>query len=309
MLAIYKKELKSYLTSMQGYVFMAFIMLVMGIYFTAYNLNYASPDFGTTLNSVTFVFLIITPILTMRILAEEKRNKTDQLLFTSPVPIWKIVFGKYLGMVTIYLIPVVITLFYPLILAKYGTVSYPMTLTAIVGFFFLGCANIAVGLFLSSITESQVIAAVLTFVVLFCSFVMNGIESFFSQTAMASMLAFAVLAVLIAMVVYQMTKDNILTGITGVVLLGAVVIIYIVKSSLYEGAIQKLLDLLAIANHFDNFVGGILDFSGIVYMLSVICIFIFLTVQSIQKRRWSWWFEVNREEKMQIWRQTMKIKS
>ena len=288
---------------------MAFIMLVLGIYFTAYNLNYASPDFGTTLNSVTLVFLIITPILTMRILAEEKRNKTDQLLFTSPVPIWKIVFGKYLGMVTIYLIPVVITLFYPLILAKYGTVSYPMTLTAIVGFFFLGCANIAVGLFLSSITESQVIAAVLTFVVLFCSFVMNGIESFFSQTAMASMLAFAVLAVLIAMVVYQMTKDNILTGITGVVLLGAVVIIYIVKSSLYEGAIQKLLDLLAIANHFDNFVGGILDFSGIVYMLSVICIFIFLTVQSIQKRRWSWWFEVNREEKMQIWRQTMKIKS
>ena len=287
MLAIYKKELKSYLTSMQGYVFMAFIMLVLGIYFTAYNLNYASPDFGTTLNSVTFVFLIITPILTMRILAEEKRNKTDQLLFTSPVPIWKIVFGKYLGMVTIYLIPVVITLFYPLILAKYGTGSYPMTLTAIVGFFFLGCANIAVGLFLSSITESQVIAAVLTFVVLFCSFVMNGIESFFSQTAMASMLAFAVLAVLIAMVVYQMTKDNILTGITGVVLLGAVVIIYIVKSSLYEGAIQKLLDLLAIANHFDNFVGGILDFSGIVYMLSVICIFIFLTVQSIQKRRWS----------------------
>ena len=287
MLAIYKKELKSYLTSMQGYVFMVFIMLVLGIYFTAYNLNYASPDFGTTLNSVTFVFLIITPILTMRILAEEKRNKTDQLLFTSPVPIWKIVFGKYLGMVTIYLIPVVITLFYPLILAKYGTVSYPMTLTAIVGFFFLGCANIAVGLFLSSITESQVIAAVLTFVVLFCSFVMNGIESFFSQTAIASMLAFAVLAVLIAMVVYQMTKDNILTGITGVVLLGAVVIIYIVKSSLYEGAIQKLLDLLAIANHFDNFVGGILDFSGIVYMLSVICIFIFLTVQSIQKRRWS----------------------
>ena len=97
MLAIYKKELKSYLTSMQGYVFMAFIMLVLGIYFTAYNLNYASPDFGTTLNSVTFVFLIITPILTMRILAEEKRNKTDQLLFTSPVPIWKIEFGKYLG--------------------------------------------------------------------------------------------------------------------------------------------------------------------------------------------------------------------
>lgn len=287
MLAIYKKEIKKLSYIHARICVYGIYQAVLGIYFTAYNLNYASPDFGTTLNSVTFCIFDYHSDFNNENFSGRKRNKTDQLLFTSPVPIWKIVFGKYLGMVTIYLIPVVITLFYPLILAKYGTVSYPMTLTAIVGFFFLGCANIAVGLFLSSITESQVIAAVLTFVVLFCSFVMNGIESFFSQTAMASMLAFAVLAVLIAMVVYQMTKDNILTGITGVVLLGAVVIIYIVKSSLYEGAIQKLLDLLAIANHFDNFVGGILDFSGIVYMLSVICIFIFLTVQSIQKRRWS----------------------
>ncbi len=75
MLAVYKKELRSYLTSMVGYVFIAFILLIMGIYFTAYNLQYASPDFGATLSSVTFLFLIITPVLTMRILAEEKKNR------------------------------------------------------------------------------------------------------------------------------------------------------------------------------------------------------------------------------------------
>lgn len=287
MRAIYKKELKGYLTSMQGYVFMAFILLIIGIYFTAYNLNYASPDFGYTLSAITFVFLIITPVLTMRILAEEKKNKTDQLLLTSPVPVWKIVLGKYLGMVTIYLIPVLIAGLYPFILSKYGTVSYSMAFTAIIGFFFLGCANLSIGLFLSSITESQVIAAVLTFAALFCSFMMNGIESFFSQTAITSMMAFLVLAVVAAVFVYQMTKDNLLTGITGIVLAGIVLIVYFVKSSLYEGAIQKLLDLLAVANHFDNFVGGILDLTGIVYMLSVICIFVFLTIQSIQKRRWS----------------------
>lgn len=287
MRAIYKKELKGYLTSMQGYVFMAFILLIIGIYFTAYNLNYASPDFGYTLSAITFVFLIITPVLTMRILAEEKKNKTDQLLLTSPVPVWKIVLGKYLGMVTIYLIPVLIAGLYPFILSKYGTVSYSMAFTAIIGFFFLGCANLSIGLFLSSITESQVIAAVLTFAALFCGFMMNGIESFFSQTAITSMMAFLVLAVVAAVFVYQMTKDNILTGITGIVLAGIVLIVYFVKSSLYEGAIQKLLDLLAVANHFDNFVGGILDLTGIVYMLSVICIFVFLTIQSIQKRRWS----------------------
>ena len=287
MRAVYKKELKGYLTSMQGYVFMAFILLIIGIYFTAYNLNYASPDFGYTLSAITFVFLIITPVLTMRILAEEKKNKTDQLLLTSPVPVWKIVLGKYLETVTIYLIPVLIAGLYPFILSKYGTVSYSMAFTAIIGFFFLGCANLSIGLFLSSITESQVIAAVLTFAALFCSFMMNGIESFFSQTAITSMMAFLVLAVVAAVFVYQMTKDNLLTGITGIVLAGIVLIVYFVKSSLYEGAIQKLLDLLAVTNHFDNFVGGILDLTGIVYMLSVICIFVFLTIQSIQKRRWS----------------------
>ena len=268
MLAIYKKELRSYLTSMAGYVFIAFILLILGIYFTAYNLQYASPDFGITLNAVTFLFLIITPVLTMRILSEEKKNKTDQLLFTAPVAVWKVVLGKYLSMVTIYLIPVVIVSFYPTIMAQYGTVSYAMAYTAVLGFFFLGCAQIAVGLFLSSVTESQVIAAVLTFGVLFCSYVMDGIESFFSDTAMSSFLTFLVISIVVALAVYQMTKDAILSGILGIILVVANVILYLVKSSFYEGLVQKFLDLLAIANHFDNFVGGILDVTGIVYMLS-----------------------------------------
>lgn len=98
MLAVYKKELRGYLTSMVGYVFIAFVLLILGIYFTAYNLQYASPDFGATLSSVTFLFLVITPILTMRILAEEKKNRTDQLLLTAPVSVWKVILGKYLSM-------------------------------------------------------------------------------------------------------------------------------------------------------------------------------------------------------------------
>lgn len=287
MLAVYKKELRSYLTSMVGYVFISFILLILGIYFTAYNLQYASPDFGVTLSSVTFLFLIITPVLTMRILAEEKKNRTDQLLLTAPVPVWKVVVGKYLSMVTIYLIPIAIASLYPLIMGKYGTVSYTMAYTAVLGFFFLGCAQIAVGLFLSSVTESQIIAAVLTFGALFCSFVMDGISSFFSDTALTSMLTVLIIVVLLAMVIYQMTKDVILSSVVGVAMGAVVVILYFVKSSLFSGLIQKVLDLFAIVNHFDNFVGGILDVTGIVYMFSVICIFVFLTIQCIQKRRWS----------------------
>lgn len=287
MLAVYKKELRSYLTSMVGYVFIAFVLLILGIYFTAYNLQYASPDFGATLSSVTFLFLIITPVLTMRILAEEKKNRTDQLLLTAPVPVWKVVLGKYLSMVTIYAIPIIISAFYPMIMGKYGVISYPMAYVAVIGFFFLGCAQIAVGLFLSSVTESQVIAAVLTFGILFCSYMMDGIESFFSDTAVSSMVAFLILAVVLGIVVYQLTKNIIFSSCVGGVLVIVVAAVYFIKPTIFTGLIQKFLNLFAIANHFDNFVGGIFDVTGIIYMLSVVCIFVFLTVQCIQKRRWS----------------------
>lgn len=287
MLAVYKKELRSYLTSMVGYVFIAFVLLILGIYFTAYNLQYASPDFGATLSSVTFLFLVITPILTMRILAEEKKNRTDQLLLTAPVSVWKVILGKYLSMVTIYAIPVVISAFYPLIMGRYGVISYPMAYVAVIGFFFLGCAQIAVGLFLSSVTESQVIAAVLTFGILFCSYMMDGIESFFSDTAISSMVAFLIIAVVVGIVVYQLTKNIIFSSCVGGVLVIGIAAVYFIKPTVFTGLIQKFLNLFAIANHFDNFVGGIFDVTGIVYMVSVVCIFVFLTVQCIQKRRWS----------------------
>lgn len=287
MLAVYKKELRSYLTSMVGYVFIAFVLLILGIYFTAYNLQYASPDFGATLSSVTFLFLVITPILTMRILAEEKKNRTDQLLLTAPVSVWKVILGKYLSMVTIYAIPVVISAFYPLIMGRYGVISYPMAYVAVIGFFFLGCAQIAVGLFLSSVTESQVIAAVLTFGILFCSYMMDGIESFFSDTAISSMVAFLIIAVVVGIVVYQLTKNIIFSSCVGGVLVIGIAAVYFIKPTVFTGLIQKFLNLFAIANHFDNFVGGIFDVTGIIYMLSVVCIFVFLTVQCIQKRRWS----------------------
>lgn len=287
MLAVYKKELRGYLTSMVGYVFIAFVLLILGIYFTAYNLQYANPDFGATLSSVTFLFLLITPILTMRILAEEKKNRTDQLLLTAPVSVWKVILGKYLSMVTIYAIPVGISAFYPLIMGRYGVISYPMAYVAVIGFFFLGCAQIAVGLFLSSVTESQVIAAVLTFGILFCSYMMDGIESFFSDTAISSMVAFLIIAVVVGIVVYQLTKNIIFSSCAGGVLVIGIAAVYFIKPTVFTGLIQKFLNLFAIANHFDNFVGGIFDVTGIIYMVSVVCIFVFLTVQCIQKRRWS----------------------
>ena len=176
MTAIYKRELKSYLTSMVGYLFIFFILVLAGIYFSAYQLSAAYPKFEYTLSAITFVFLIGVPILTMRVLAEERKQKTDQLLLTSPVSVGGIVIGKYLALVTVYAIPMAVMCAYPLIMSKFGTVSFASAYTAVLGFFLLGCANIAIGVFMSALTESQVIAAVLTFVLLFAFYMMNGIS-------------------------------------------------------------------------------------------------------------------------------------
>ena len=172
MTAIFKRELKSYLTSMVGYLFIFFVLVLTGIYFSAYQLSAGYSKFESTLSALTFVFLIGVPILSMRVLAEERKQKTDQLLLTAPISVWDIVFGKYLALVAVFAIPVVIMCFYPLIMSKFGTISYASAYTGILGFFLLGCANLAIGVFMSALTESQVIAAVLTFVFLF-AFYMN----------------------------------------------------------------------------------------------------------------------------------------
>ena len=146
MAAIYKKELRSYFTSMTGYICMAFMLVVIGIYYAVINLASGYPYFGYTLSCVIVLFLLMTPVLTMRILAEEKSRKTDQLLLTAPVSLWKIVVGKYLAMVTVFGLALLVTCFYPLILSRFGTVSLPMAYTAILGYFLYGAACIAIGL-------------------------------------------------------------------------------------------------------------------------------------------------------------------
>ena len=285
MTAIYKRELKSYLTSMVGYLFIFFILVLTGIYFSAYQLSAAYPKFEYTLSAVTFVFLIGVPILTMRVLAEERKQKTDQLLLTAPVSVGNIVIGKYLALVTVYAIPILVMCTYPLIMSKFGTVAFGSAYTAILGFFLLGCANIAIGVFMSALTESQVIAAVLTFVLLFAFYMMNGISSFFSKTSMSTCVTFGLLILAAAIILYTMIKNALISAIAAVIGEVILVVIYVVKSSVFEGGIQKVLNIFNLSGHFDNFTSNIFDIKGIVYFLSVIAVCLFLTMQSISKRR------------------------
>lgn len=287
MIVICKKELRSYFTSMMGYIFVFFILLVTGIYFTAYNINSAYPKLDYTLNAVLFVFLVAVPVLTMKILADERRLKTDQLLLTAPLKVEDIVLGKYLALITIYAIPILIICLYPLIMSRFGTVSMFEAYTVILGFFLLGCADIAIGVYISSVTESQVIAAVITFGVLFVSFVMEGIAQFFSNAAVTSLVCYMVLVVILALIIEMMFRSKtiaVAVGAAGEIIL---LILYAVNSTLFESGIQKFLSIFNLAGHFNNFANGILDLSGVLYFVSVIGVCMLLTVQSILKRRWN----------------------
>lgn len=236
MWAIYKRELQSYFRSFIGFLFIAVTLFFLGLYFSVYNLLNGYPYFSYTLSSILFLLLISVPILTMRILSEERRSRTDQLILTAPVSVGGIVFGKFLALLTIFAVPVAISCLYPVIMSRYGTVPMGEAYLAILAYFLFGMTAIAVGMFLSSLTESQVIAAVLGFVVLFLGYMMSSITNMISVTG------------------------NLLT---------------------------KLLNCFDLYTPFANLLNGTLNLDSVVYYLSVTALVLFLTAQSIQKRRYS----------------------
>ncbi|MBR5359606.1 MAG: ABC transporter permease, partial [Lachnospiraceae bacterium] len=181
MIAVFKREFKACFTGIVGWLFMAVILALFGLYFFVYNLLSGYPYISYTLSSMAFIVLLAVPVLTMRILSEDRRNKTDQLMLTSPVSVLKIVLGKYLALGALFTMDMLIICITPLVLSQYGTVPMGESYTAILGFWLYGMACIAVGLFFSGITESQIIAAVATFVALFIGYMMPNLCALISD--------------------------------------------------------------------------------------------------------------------------------
>lgn len=181
MKAIYKRELKSFFHSFVGWLFLAATLFMMGIYFTVYNIMSGYPTISYVLQSIVFLFILTIPILTMRVLSEERKYKTDQLILTAPVSVGRIVMGKYLALVTVLAIPTVLIGLTPLVLMRAGEFQTGISYASLLGFFLYGCLGLAIGLFLSSLTESVVIAAVLTLSVLFLGYIMAGLCNMISS--------------------------------------------------------------------------------------------------------------------------------
>ena len=288
MLAIYKRELKSYFHSMTGCVFIAFLVMFTGIYFMAYNLNAGYPYFSYTLSGSLIVFLVGIPLLTMRSFSEERKTKTDQLLLTAPVSLTKVVLGKYFAMVTVLAVPNVIFCLFPLLIKLQGTAYLLVDYSSIAVFFLLGCVYLAIGMFMSSLTESQIIAFISTFGILLLLYLWDGILSFLPGSALSGMIGILLILTLIVVYIYHMTKNWMLAAGIEAVGIAAALIVYFVKSSLYENLLTKLLGRLALVDVFMNISSSnIVDVSGLLLYVSILIIFVFLTIQTIQKRRWS----------------------
>lgn len=236
MWAIWKREFRSLFHSVIGWIFVAVMLLFLGIYFSAYNMMFGYSSLTNTMAGSVLVCLIAIPILSMRIFSEERKQKTDQLILTAPIRLGKIVAGKYMALLSVFAIPMAVVCIYPLIMSRFGNVRFGESYAAVLGFFLYGAVCIALGVLISSLTENQVIAAVLTFAGLLLTYIMQGIISLLSS------------------------DGNMLTNVLG-------------QLDWYQ--------------RFHSFLQGTISITSIVYFVSLIVLFLFLTTQSIQKRRFS----------------------
>ncbi len=287
MISIFKREFRSFFYNMTGPVFLAAVMVFMGIYFNAYNIVQGYPYFAVVLSGVSIILLLVVPVLTMRSFAEEKHSKTDQMLLTSPLSVVQIVLGKYFSMVAVFAISMLIACFGPVVMMFYGGGAVLADYAAIFAFLLLGSAYIAIGMFVSSLTESQVIAAVGTFCILLVLQLAEGIASIIPDSSITSYICFFVLIVVIAALFYLMVRNIYAAGGAGAAALIALTVFYFADKNAFNGAFPDMISNLSLVNRFDTIVSQTFDLSVIVYYLTISALFVFFTVQSVQKRRWS----------------------
>lgn len=295
MSAIYKKELRSYFTTMTGYAFVAFFCLVVGFVFYYMNVLGASAFVGYALrySYVQVILMVLVPVLTMKVFADERHTKTDQMLFTAPITVGKIVMGKFLATATIFGIPVLVIMTYPLIMMDYGNTPVGANYASIIGFFLMGLSLFAIGTFISSITENQVISAVVTFAILLFLFILQYISGIFPTGEMASAISVGVIIFIFAVIYFlfaRKTVENAFVIACAITVIGVLAVagLFIFDSSIFDGLLQNILLHLSVYHMYEYYFSAeVIDIGSFVYFISIIGFFLYLTVQSIQKRRWS----------------------
>ena len=287
MTAIFTHELRSYFHTLTAWIFAAFLLCFVGIGAMMYNIQAAVSNFEYVFTFSSLIFVVIVPILTMRTVAEERKQKTDTLLYSLPITTTQVVLGKYLALLAVYLIPLAVICVYPLIFAQFGEVYLPTSYGSIFAFFVMGAALMAVGVFLSSLTENQGFAAGITIAVILFNYYSVSLSEYISSTAFGSLIALDVLAILLGFLIRYLTRNEGLAYGVALALVLALSAAFLVDSSLFEGLLPAVMEQLSLFERFNTFVNGVFDVTAIVYYLSVIGFFLLLSVQSMEKRRYN----------------------
>lgn len=287
MIAVLKHELRLYFHSLTAYVFGAFLLAFVGIGAMLYNIQAAVSNFEYVLSFGCLVFVVIVPILTMRVIAEEKKQRTDQLLYALPITTGQVILGKYLALLIVYLIPLCLICAYPLIFSQYGDVYLLTSYGSILAFFVMGAALIALGVFISSLTDNQGFAAGIGIAVILLNYYSVSLSEYISSTAFGSLVAIYVLILVLAALIRHLTKNDMLALGIGVALFAATFAAYYVDSSKFEGLLPEIMTKLSLFERFYVFVNGVFDMTAIVYYVTFAVFFLFLSVQSLEKRRYN----------------------
>lgn len=287
MIAVLKHELSIYFRSLTAYVFGAFLLVFVGIGAMFYNIQKAVANFEYVLSFVSLVFVVIVPILTMRVIAEERKQKTDQLLYSLPITTFQVVIGKFLALLVVYLIPLCIISMYPLVFAQYGDVYLLTSYGSIFAFFMMGAALLAVGTFISSLTDNQGFAAGIGVAVILFNYYSVTLAEHISSTAVGSVIALWVLFILLGLIIHHLTRNENLAYAVSLLLMAITCIVYYIDKTKFEGLLPDIMTKLSLFERFNTFVNGVFDLSAIFYYITVIVFFLFLTVQSLEKRRYN----------------------
>lgn len=287
MIAVLSHELRSYFHSFTAYVFGAFLLAVVGFGAMLYNLQAAVSNFEYVLGFGTIIFVVIVPILTMRVIAEERRQKTDQLLYSLPISTTQIVLGKYLALLVVYLIPLAIISIYPFIFAQFGEVYLPTSYGSLVAIFIMGAALVAVGVFISSLTDNQGLAAGVGIAVILFNYYSVSLSEYVSSTALGSAIALAVLVLALGILIRYLTGSEMLAYVVCLGIMAVLCLISFLNPGALEGMLPAIMKKLSLFDRFNTFVNGVFDLTAIVYYVSVILLFLFLSVQSLEKRRYN----------------------
>lgn len=287
MIAILKHELRNYFHSLTAYVFGAFLLVFVGIGAMFYNLQAAVSNFEFVLSFSSLIFVVIVPVLTMRVLAEERKQRTDQLLYSLPISTTEVIVGKYLALLVVYVIPLCVIAAYPLIFSQYGEVYLPTSYGSLFAFFLMGAALIAIGLFVSSLTENQGFAAGISIAVILLNYFSVSLAEYVSATAFGSAIAVFIFAALLGWVIYHLTKNDALAYGVSLFLMAVTMIVYFVDNTKFEGLLPDIMKKLSLFDRLNTFVNGVFDMTAILYFVSVIIFFLFLAVQSLEKRRYN----------------------